>query len=77
MAVAAISFAIETKTLTRSLMYHHGVKEGSEYDSDPAVAGPDVADSFLPEVVDDGAESSTSLSTSQKKQQHNTTRGFY
>lgn len=66
MAVAAISFAIETKTLTRSLMYHHGVKEGSEYDSDPAVAGPDVADSFLPEVVDDGAESSTSLSTSQK-----------
>ena len=25
-----------------------------------------MADSFLPEVVDDGAESSTSLSTSQK-----------
>jgi hypothetical protein len=62
LAVAAINFAIETRTLTRSLMYHHGVKEGSEYDSDPAIAGPDAVESFLPEVVDDDVGSRAGVS---------------
>lgn len=75
MAVAAINFAIETRTMTRSIMYyrgnHHSSSGESDYDSENAIPSSDVVD-YLPEVVDDdvisrdGSSPQLSISISPK-----------